>query len=643
MGKTTIALAILYKTCVVEHLQDRRFFLSCEALVDANSVVISLAKLLGLPASRDLLSAVITRLTEEPRALLVLDNLETVWLADGGPVVAVEELLGRLAQIPSLSIIITCRGIILPQLVDWSNPDTATLEPFSLEAALETFEDRAGFHLAGVNEDIARQLLTAVDCMPLAVTLLGQLARRGAPVSELLDRWNREHSALLRTHNNGRINNAEVSVKLSITMASSADDSGESLQLLSVCCLLPDGLRPDVFNRMRAYFKHIDRARDTLTAYALASLDGDRVLKTLSPIRHVVLENYPAQSSHRDALHAIYFEIADRLPVGVNETFRELVAEAAPEMGNLSSLLLALVSEPSQQIVDAVVQLTDSAAFHQPTVTIASALLPQLQSHPHWKVNCLRAISSGYSALGDYPSAIEAANTAAQLYLEFGNRSLAARCKIAAGRVYRLIGDFDQAELLLEDARDMLTELGDEFDEAESRHELARVMRMRGNHSGAIEHLMAVRATFVSLGCKVGAAGCTLSLGTVYIDQGEISAAIVESQSARSAFIDLGYQNSIAQSTLVLGNALRKQGNLALAEQYLQEVQSLCRMSGDRFGLASCAEVFGYIRWQQQREEEALVQLELAHRLYESLQVRDQAEHCQRCIKSLESIIHPTP
>jgi len=67
MGKTMISLAILYEHPIVELLQGRRFFLSCEALLDANSVVISLAKLLGLPVSGDLLTAVITRLTDMSR------------------------------------------------------------------------------------------------------------------------------------------------------------------------------------------------------------------------------------------------------------------------------------------------------------------------------------------------------------------------------------------------------------------------------------------------------------------------------------------------------------------------------------------------------------------------------------------------
>jgi len=637
MGKTTIALAVSHNAHIVETFHDRRFFLSCEALVDANSVAISLAKLLGLHVSGDLLTAVIRRLTAMPRALLVLDNLETVWLVDGEPAAIMEELLGRLAQIPSLSLIITCRGIVLPQLVEWSNPGTAALEPFSLEAALETFQDRAGFRFTGSDDDIARELLTAVDNMPLAVTLLGQLARRGTPVSELLDRWNSEHSALLSTHSIGRINNAEVSVKLSITMVSAADSSGESLQLLSVCCMLPDGLCPDVLKKMSVHFKNIYRARDSLTAYALVSVGTDRVLKTLNPVRHVVLANHPAQSSHREAVYTIYFDIAHRLPVVVDETFQELLAVAAPEMGNLSSLLLTMVSQPSQEIVDAVVHLTLSASFHRPTVTVASALLPHLELHPKWKADCLRVIGQGNGQLGDYASAVAAANTAAQLYLELGDRASAARCKSIAGDTYRLLGNYNQAEILLEEARATHVELGDDSSEAQVRSALAVVMRLKGNFTGAIEHLTAARLILDSLGDTFLVANCVSTLGIVYLNQGNIAAGVVELEASRDIFIRLGHHNQIAQATVFLGDAHRRQGNLGIAEKYLDEAQAISQTNDSIIGLAICAENFGLLRHQQQRRGEALVHFKSSRHLYETLQMQNELRRCQRWIELLES------
>jgi len=639
MGKTTIALELLHDSRIMDYFGVGRMFLSCEALVDADSVVVSLAKLLDLPTSNDLLNAVVSHLAVKARVVLVLDNLETVWLVGGAPVAAVDELLGRLSQITSLSLIITCRGIVLPQLVEWSNADTAALEPFSLEAALETFQDRAGHRVSGTDEEIARLLLNAVDRMPLAVSLLGQLARRGNTVAELLERWNREHSALLQTHGAGRINNVEVSIEVSIKKLCAADESGESLQLLGLCSMLPDGLRPEVFEKLRPHFKRIDRARDNLIAYALASMGTNRVLKTLSPIRHLVLERHPASPSHRDALHSIYFDIAKRLPRVVNEHYKGLAAAAALEMNNLSSLLLALVSQPSQQIVDAVLMFTHFAYMQQPTPTVASALLSHLNPHPVWKGRCLREISQTQIHIGDYRAAIDSLNAAKRLFLEVHDRSRAALCAMLVASPHGMLGEYDRAEMVLKESQTTYAEIGNKYMEATCRLNLGILMQDKGDYPAAIEHMSAARQTLSSLGEKYAALKCSESLGLVYLNQGNLESAGAELEVTRAAFMDLGHPHHTPQSSLYLAIVRRKQDNLTLAEQLLGEAAVHFNKRGEQLSLAKCAKEFGKLRRDQGHYDEAIAHFDWARRLYEFLSVQKEADHCREWVERLESTV----
>ena len=640
MGKTTIALALLHDPQVVKHFGGGRLFLSCEALVDVDAIVVSFARLLGLPASRDLLAAVTNQLAALPRVLVVLDNLETVWLVDGAPVAALDELVGQLAQIPSLSLIITCRGIILPQLVEWSNADSAALEPFSLEAALETFQDKAGRRLTQEEENITDQLLNAVDRLPLAVSLLGQLVRRGNTVAELLARWNREHSALLQTHGAGRINNVEVSIEVSITKLCAADESRESLQLLALCSMLPDGLRPDVFEKLRPHFKRIDRARDNLTAYALANLGADRILKTLSPIRHLVLERYPAPSSHRDALHSIYFDIAGRLPWVVSEHFKSIAAVSAPEMNNLSSLLFTLVSQPSQQIVDSVIRFTHFAFLQRPTMTVASALLSRLDPHPDWKARCLLEISDPQIYLGDQRGAIDSLTTAAQLFLEASDQLRAAWCTLRVADPYRSLGEYDLAETAVKKSQAMYAGLGDEFAEAYCRLNFGLLMLRKQDYPAALEHLTASRQTFGSLGESYANLECSESLGLLYLSQGNLESAGAELEVTYAAFMDLGHPHHTAQSLLYLGIVRWRQGNFALAEKLLGEAEAYYNETGDRKGLARCLEEFGKMRHGQERYDEAITCFDSARLLYEAVQMQQWADECRKWVERLQSTVH---
>jgi len=641
MGKTTVALALLHNSGIAEYYRNGRLFLSCEALIDADTIVVALAKLLDISATSDLLTAVVANLKSRPRTVLVLDNLETVWLRNGGPDTAVDELLGKLAQVPSLSLIITCRGTDLPQFVRWSNSDWADLKAFSLEAALQTFQDRAGSRLVGAEEKHAIELLNAVDRMPLAVSLLGQLARRGNSVSELLDRWNRKRTALLRTHGIGRINNVGVSVELSISMVCSADGTRESLQLLSLCSTLPDGLRRAVFTKLRPQFEDIDEARDNLLAYSLASLDVDGVLRMLSPVRHHVLERYPALPVHHTALCAIYFEVAQQMPIIMDEHFKERAAATAPEIDNLSSLLLTLVHQPSHQLVEAVYRLTFFEYWHQPNITVALAVIPYLQPHPKWKARCLRAIGSSQVRSGKYRAAIVSLLDAGRLFLDVGDRFQAAWCKCVVGDTYRVLHEHDRGEAMLNEALQLYHELRLDFGEAECRMYLGELMRMKGDYAAAIEHSSMARQTFSAFREQYYASQCTVTLGTVYLAQGELYTAAVELEAASSTFIRLGDKHQLACNKLLISTIRRKQYDFETAEQLLGEVETIFKDRGNRLGLATCAYELARLRIDQGRREKAVAHFKSALTLYDELQIKLYAEDCRNEIEKLESSALP--
>jgi len=637
MGKTTIALEVLYDPRVGELFAEHKMFQSCEALVDADALVGKLAEQCGVdPTTPGLQAAVVAWLSKGRRKLLVIDNLETIWLVGGAPVMAVDDLLGSLAQIPTISLMITCRGRILPQAVSWSNSSSAALEPFSEAAALETLKDRLGRPISTNDEVIAKELVQAVDMMPLAVTLLGQLAQRGKSVSELREAWNDEHCELLQTHASGRSNNVDVSIELSLKIVREADQSQESQRLLSVCATLPDGLRPEVFGKLKPLFKNIRRARDTLCDYALASMGTDRVLKMLSPIRHLVLERYPAQADDHQALCSIYFDIASGLP-GMNETYKERATAAAPEMGNLLALLLSLVAEPSEKVVTAVVAFTYFKYWQQPTITLASSLLPHLEQHPLWTAKCLNVIGHSQNKLGNFRSAISLYSSAAKLFIEVGHRFSAAKCKQYEGNLHSSLLEYSNAEVLLEEARTIYIELGEKLQEARCRRQLGRMMRMKGEYDLAIEHLKAAQQTLRSSKRIFAAAQCSESLGILYLDQGNFDAAATELEASRSAFLALGSQFHLAQSTRFLGNVRRMQRDFALAEELLREAEDISTTIDNRQALTRCAWSFGDLRRDQGRLKEAAVYYESAQHGFEVLGFAKMAADCKEQAELMRS------
>ena len=82
IGKTAVALAIMHDNRVCAHFQERRFFVSCEAAVDAQDAARLLPLTLYLQDSTDPLSDVVQYIKSRPCTLIIINNLETIWIND---------------------------------------------------------------------------------------------------------------------------------------------------------------------------------------------------------------------------------------------------------------------------------------------------------------------------------------------------------------------------------------------------------------------------------------------------------------------------------------------------------------------------------------------------------------------------------
>jgi len=631
IGKTSIALVVIHDKRIETNFQEQRIFLSCEALVDADSVVVALGTRLGLEASKDLLTKVVSTIRTCGRLLLLLDNLETIWLVeDTARASGVERLLRTFAEIDSLSLIITCRGVVLPPGIEWSNSRDAAIGPFSLQAARRTFLDTSRIQLDDRESNALDELLQAVDAMPLAVSILGQLADSewGSSPSELAQRWNSQHSALLQTRKSGREHNVDASISLSINLLQSATDSPEPLRLLSTCSMLPDGLRPAVADELRPHFEDIYGARQLLRKFALINIDLDGTMTMLGPIRRFVMARFPVDLKQYDAVCSIYLGIAQKLPIRMDQQFMERAAVVAPEMANLSSLLLLLVERPTHDVVHAVARLTNFSYWRQPTIMLVAALLPHLNGHANWKALCLRVMGQSQQVLCDYRDAIRSFRTAAAIYTELGDINGAAWCKSNMASVHRVLGEYNEAEIMLNEALNGYTGIGAEIEEARCMTVLAKLMRLKGDHTTALRHITVATAIFTRHEEHFAAAQCTETLGLVYLDQQNFESASRAFEVARSVFVSLGDQYHRAQNTRFLGTTSLLQDKFEDAEKLLAEAEALHSEVGDKLGMAECALEFGYLRRAEQRSSDAILNFKRARNLYESIGLLENIKLC---------------
>jgi hypothetical protein len=105
MGKTSLARAVIHNSGIAAVYGERRFFVACDTASSKVELAGLLAAQVGIKGGRDLSRPVIRYFAGGPPALLVLDNLETLWdqRESRGEI---EEFLSLLTDIQHLALIV---------------------------------------------------------------------------------------------------------------------------------------------------------------------------------------------------------------------------------------------------------------------------------------------------------------------------------------------------------------------------------------------------------------------------------------------------------------------------------------------------------------------------------------------------------
>ena len=466
IGKSTLALAALHDERVAARFGARRWFVRCDAAKSRSDVAAALALALGLPLSPGVDVAVLTALAAAPAAL-VLDNLETPWEADAQPV---EDLLSRLAGAPGLAFAATLRGGERPFGIAWRSP--FSLRPLELPDARTAFLAVAGERFAA--DAHLKDLLLAVDCVPLAITLLAHAAQAEPDLSGLLRRWQARRTAMLRlpgrTH---RLENLDVSLALSVD---GPRMTPEARRLLALLGILPAGIAHADLDALLPGAG--EDAAFVLRQVGLA-LDAPGRLRVLAPVREYARAYLPPDSADLDACLTHYLALARR----GNELGRQTGADAAarlePETANVEEMLLAALA--GGRVSDA----------------IAAA--------PAWgKFVSFTGVGSG-SCLA---AAAKAARTAGAVLGE-------GHCIGSLGDIALYRSDHAGARARYEEALPLFRKVGHVPGEANCIARLGDIALRRSDHAGARARYEEALPLYRQVGAVLGEANCHLGVGDV--------------------------------------------------------------------------------------------------------------------------------
>ncbi|KAH7091824.1 hypothetical protein BKA62DRAFT_761301 [Auriculariales sp. MPI-PUGE-AT-0066] len=579
--------------------------------------------------------------------LLVIDNFETLWFHDDRAAETdTVDLFQRLQTVPSLTLIVTCRSGVSPNGVSWS---TAKLQPIALSAAHATFVHIAGAVAGAAEERSLSELLRAVDCVPLAVTLLARLAKvPGNPTSSLLQRWHSEHTKITKTSDLDRESSVEVSIQVSLDLLARTSAGKEAAQLLIVCAYLPDGLRPTVFEQMADSISNISEARNLLLTFALVSLGGAGELIMLSPVRHFVLSQSTATgadysvNTHLAALRTIYFRIAATAPQDPSGDFSSRVSAFAPEYGNLSSYLLHLIrsEEPSQDLFAAVDAAANYSYLTNPSTALLDAFRLRLEGHSRWLAECLAWIGRIRLKRCEYALCMESLIQARILYEEHGNVDSQIWCACLLARSLNACGRSEDAEQELLAAQALLSKSERSPWKYLVHRDLGIIYFGRNEYEAATGHFVTAKDECLRTGRRLHAAQCSRWLAMIAVRQGRLPAAELDIQLALSEFEALGDLLGAGQCFVDLGQIKYLQSDLESAATLFARAEVTLASVGNPYTLADCHWWLGNVYRDQGRKKDALDKFDAARILWESIdtkETRTYAEYCSQEIAELKA------
>ncbi|KAG8919842.1 hypothetical protein FRC02_001340 [Tulasnella sp. 418] len=587
MGKTSVALGIIYDALVVDRFGDNRCWIPCEQATSVPLFVELVAKSLKLPSSssNDRLADVIEFLKcSKILYILLFDNFETPWDIEGQQS-NVAEVLATIASIPSVSFIITMRGNKHPSsnTIEWTEPRLPSLSQLDLDAAEAAFV-KISPNAKGDPE--LRTLLQTLDCMPLAITLMAKLSEDGETVGDLLEQWRSERTRLLDQPGGDRRNSIEVSIKLSLE-SRSVKGNPDALRLLSVLAMLPAGAAlsrlPDMCPSIPGWKAALRVLRGAALLYD--SADTSRV-HMLSPIQSYILLHYPLGQELMNDLRASYYKLAPEDKTGPQHPeFKDIAKELSTEEPNMEAILANALHDRDGDRAEAInVSLYYSVYlfYQQPrTEIIVEAVQVAKETNSPVLAYCLKWHAGLLRQQGKVDESESLFVEARDEFTKLGDEGQAADCNGLLGNLLTMRGHYDEARALLHDAADTLLAVGHAENAAWRRRDIGLTFYYQKEYKSACSNYEQARSEFVRAENRLGSLRCLSSLGAALQMQGEYDAARSALEEARLGLLECGDLSDLAYCLSYLGHTFKQIGDYSMSVAKFEEALAAFTQIGD--------------------------------------------------------------
>jgi tetratricopeptide (TPR) repeat protein len=620
IGKTTLAAAVLHHSQIKAKYPVHRYFIPCDGINSIDLLLLTIAKTLNIPTQvqdQDLHSAIFTAL-QSNATLICLDNFETPWEHDK---VATEVLLKQLANLSNLVILATMRGIQQPAAahIQWTNPILWPLDPGDAATLFK--------QISGKEDSYTAKLSHAVGYLPLAVELLATLTLEYDDTATVWGLWEHRRTAIIENGGEGRLDNLDISIQLSIDSPRMKRNS-EAIQILTLLAVLPDGLNQDnsMVERLQSYIHgtNIHSALQTLRRTALAfdrntiEISNSRV--HLHPtIRHFASTNIVLTAEVWTGFEQFYLDLLEEGHDFTQGTSHSLVY---PELVNLQSVIKASLSKPEQHHSPELFQACTYYTFwllytgsHDDTVISLA-----IKSHPPsiiLKGNCWQCAGEVEMARDQLDKAEEAFK-AAQTFHQMASDVLGEGYDLLSlGKLYLRRDQLEEAEEVLKAAQTLHQKGNSVHGEAYDLLNLGMVYMRKDQLEEAEKAFKAAQIFHQKDNSAQGEAYVLLNLGWLYIRRDQLEEAEEALKVAQTFHQKTDDAQGEANDLLNLAELYIRRDQLEEAEEALKTAQILHQKASHALGEGDDLLNLGELYMRRDRLGDAEGALKAAHTFHQ--------------------------
>ena len=391
IGKTSIALTILYHDRIEERFGENRRFIRCDQFPATRvHFLAQLSKAIGGSIENPGDLTPLRPLLSSRTMFIILDNAESILDPNKTGAKEVYSLVDELCQFKTLCLCITSRIPMVPPR--FQRPEIPAL---SIEAARDIFY---GVYGHGGRSSAINNLLSRLDFHALSIKLLAATASHNAwDLNRLAKEWGAQRAWVLQTDYHESL---VATIDFSLSSPTFRSLGPDARDLLGVVAFFPQGINDDNLHWLFPTIPNRNHIFHTFHALSL-TYRNNGFTAMLTPIRDHLNPQDPQSSPLLCTTRDRYFT---RLSVDVHPTMPgfEEARWIVLEHVNVEHLLdvFTPTDRTRGDIWDVCYHFMEHLAWHKPRPTILESKIKALaDTHPS-KPKCLSRLSRLFEQVG---------------------------------------------------------------------------------------------------------------------------------------------------------------------------------------------------------------------------------------------------